>query len=202
MPHTSYALFNATRNHTITSPNVVSSVRHGVPNACNLCHLDKTLAWTQDTLSAWYQHESMQLTKEQQQVSAAVLWTLKGDAAQRVILAWHFGWQAAKQTSSPTWFVPVLSQLLRDPYGVVRHVAERSIRSLPEAESLQYDFLGGRQQYDEAIASLQQQWITLNNGRQRTNFSPTVLIDRSGVRNDQIKRLLGQRDDRPVAIKE
>ncbi|MGB1521427.1 MAG: cytochrome c3 family protein, partial [Limisphaerales bacterium] len=41
MPHTTYALFNAIRSHQIASPQVASSLEHGVPNACNLCHLDQ-----------------------------------------------------------------------------------------------------------------------------------------------------------------
>lgn len=42
MPHTSYALFRAIRSHQIASPGVAASARYGTPNACNLCHLDRT----------------------------------------------------------------------------------------------------------------------------------------------------------------
>jgi predicted CXXCH cytochrome family protein len=91
MPHTTYALFNSIRSHQIGSPDLAGSVRHGVPNACNLCHLDKTLAWTQEKLVAWYGYEPHELTTEQQRLSAALVWMLKGNAAQRVIVAWHMG---------------------------------------------------------------------------------------------------------------
>src|SRR5262249_13931342 len=46
MPYTSYGLLRALRSHQISSPTVAVTVRSGRPNACNLCHLDKTLAWT------------------------------------------------------------------------------------------------------------------------------------------------------------
>jgi len=54
MPHTSYALFKAIRNHQISSPTVNPVERGTPPNACNLCHLDRTLEWTQDWLTRWY----------------------------------------------------------------------------------------------------------------------------------------------------
>jgi formate-dependent nitrite reductase cytochrome c552 subunit len=42
MPHTTYALLKGIRSHQIESPRVRASARYGVPNACNLCHLDRT----------------------------------------------------------------------------------------------------------------------------------------------------------------
>ena len=50
MPHTTYGLLKAIRSHKIDSPSVQASLATGRPNACNLCHLDKSLAWTQDAL--------------------------------------------------------------------------------------------------------------------------------------------------------
>ena len=46
MPYTSYGLLRAIRSHTVTSPSVRESVEIGRPNACNLCHVDRTLAWS------------------------------------------------------------------------------------------------------------------------------------------------------------
>ena len=46
MPQTTYGLLRAMRSHQITIPRVQDDVDAGRPNACNLCHLDRTLAWT------------------------------------------------------------------------------------------------------------------------------------------------------------
>ena len=54
MPHTTYGLFSAMRSHRIDSPSVRVSVETGRPNACNLCHLDETLAWSGRYLNEWY----------------------------------------------------------------------------------------------------------------------------------------------------
>ena len=44
----SFAVYN--RSHRISSPNEAAILASGMPNACNLCHLDKSLAWTRDAL--------------------------------------------------------------------------------------------------------------------------------------------------------
>jgi predicted CXXCH cytochrome family protein len=54
MPFTSYALFTAIRSHRIDSPSARRTAEYGRPNACNLCHVDRTLAWTDETLRKWY----------------------------------------------------------------------------------------------------------------------------------------------------
>ena len=48
MPHTTYGLLKTIRSHQISSPSVQASLATGRPNACNLCHLDKTHQWTAD----------------------------------------------------------------------------------------------------------------------------------------------------------
>ena len=91
MPHTNYGLLKATRSHTITSPDVAVELRTGRPNACNMCHLDQTLAWTADALEERYGLPRPTLTPDQENVSAAVLHLLSGDAAQRALVAWRPG---------------------------------------------------------------------------------------------------------------
>jgi Cytochrome c554 and c-prime len=54
MPFTSYALFTAIRSHRIDIPSASATATNGRPNACNLCHLDRSLGWTARTLDAWY----------------------------------------------------------------------------------------------------------------------------------------------------
>lgn len=44
----SFAVYN--RSHRISSPSEPEILATGMPNACNLCHLDRSLAWTRDQL--------------------------------------------------------------------------------------------------------------------------------------------------------
>ena len=103
MPHTSYALFKGIRSHRIVSPNATESAKSGRPNACNLCHLDQTLAWTANHLEDWYQQPIPDLHPQQEAVSSTLRHALRGDAAQRVIAAWNLGWQPATEISKTDW---------------------------------------------------------------------------------------------------
>ena len=95
MPHTMYGLLKAERSHEIDSPTVAASIQTGRPNACNLCHLDQTLAWAAEHLTEWYGTPPVELSDEQRSISAAILWILKGDAGQWALLAWHMEWAPA-----------------------------------------------------------------------------------------------------------
>jgi len=201
MPHITYALFGAIRSHQIASPNLVSTVRLGVPNACNLCHLDRTLAWTQENLVQRYGAQPLPLTDDQKRVSAALLWLLKGHAAQRVIAAWHLGWQPAQQVSGVGWLAPSLAQLLSDPYGVVRYVAEHALRTIPGFEGIDYDFLSAESELKQAIGAAIKIWK--GQEPERRHGTPEVLVGSdSQFMENRVRELLLQRDNRPVTIKE
>lgn len=135
MPYTNYALFKATRSHRITSP-VVRTIQHkSRPNACNLCHLDQTLSWTAQHLTDWYGISSPDLAADEKQYPAWALWSLRGDAGQRVVAAWHARWTQAQQVSGSDWMRPVLEQLTQDPYAAVRQVASASLDRLPNSKA-------------------------------------------------------------------
>jgi predicted CXXCH cytochrome family protein len=202
MPRTSYALFDAIRSHQIAAPNLAGSVQYGVPNGCNLCHLDQTLDWTQEHLADWYGYEKLPLNEKQKTTSAAVLWLLSGDAAQRVIAAWHFGWEPAQQVSGTNWLAPLLSRLLADPYGVVRYVAEHSLRKLSGFANFRYDFLAAEEELQRQAQFATQQWRQ-NRSQPAERTGGSVCIDENGdVLETQVEQLLLQRNNRPVTIKE
>ncbi len=128
MPYTTYGLLKAIRSHQISSPSVEESLSVGRPNACNQCHLDKTLPWTADALKKWYQLDSpRKFTPDQRKYAATLLWCLTGDAGQRALATWTLGWRPALEASRHDWAVPVLGQLLDDPYDAVRYLAHRSL---------------------------------------------------------------------------
>jgi predicted CXXCH cytochrome family protein len=201
MPHTTYALLKGIRSHQIQSPRIAPSARHGVPNACNLCHLDKTLAWTGEHLSRWYGQPPEPLTTEQQSNAASLLWLLKGHAAQRVITAWHVGWQPAQAASGADWLAPFMAHLLDDPYGVVRYVAGLNLRRLPGFEDHALDFLAPSDELARQVRHVQDRWRARTNSLSRTG--PEILLTRGGrVLEGRVAELIANRDDRPVTIKE
>jgi len=200
MPHTTYALFGAIRSHEMKSPKLQGSAVFGVPNACNLCHLDKTLEWTQTHMMDRYNAPSLSLTDEQKSVSAALLWMLKGHAAQRAIVAWHMGWKPAQEISGVQWMPPFLSQLLMDPYPVVRYIGRRSLESAWPNDLPPFDFM------DEYPVRLESYRNTMEMWKQKNLFftkNAALLMDDSGKLSEEpLRRLLRQRDNRSVSIKE
>jgi hypothetical protein len=50
MPRIVHGFDEMNRTHRISSPTERGILESGMPNACNLCHLDRSLAWTRDAL--------------------------------------------------------------------------------------------------------------------------------------------------------
>jgi hypothetical protein len=199
MPRTVWGLLKAIRSHEITSPTVQESLATGRPNACNLCHLDRTLAWTADALNAGYGTPMPELTDEQRTVAAGALWTLTGDAGQRAIMAWHMGWEEAQATAGSQWMAPYLATLVDDAYDAVRFRTRRSLRTLPGFADLDYDFVGGPEELARVRAEVLEQW------RSRSAAAldvPGLLIQHGALREPEFQDLLDRRDHRRMALAE
>lgn len=202
MPHTTYGLLSAIRSHQVSTPSVQESLFTGRPNACNQCHLDKTLAWTADHLQEWYGTPRPELSEDEEAIAASVLWTLKGDAGQRVLMAWSMGWKAARLASDSSWMAPYLMELLNDPYDGVRMVAWKSIRNDSVFENIAFDCLAPPAERTAGIRRLYQAWRT-RVGPLAGAAKPEVLINDDGTLDlDVYRRLLKHRNDRRVFLAE
>ena len=200
MPHTSFGLMRALRSHQITSPTVVESLEIGRPNACNLCHFDQPLAWTAEKLHDWYGHDVPALDVDDQELSAAAKWILKGDAGQRGLVAWAMGWAPAQQASGYDWLYPFLIFELNDPYAAVRFGAWQSLKSLPGFSTFKYDYtLDDAKQKESLIQAYQMWW---NNQRDISGKYrwQTILKPTGEFRQETYDRLLNERDNREVYL--
>lgn len=159
MPHTVYGLTKAIRSHEISSPSVAESVELGRPNACNLCHLDRSLAWTAAALERGWGRPQVPLEPDMPGVAraAAAAWLVRGDAGQRALAAWAMGWADARATSGDEGLAPLLVAALGDEYDAVRWVALRSLRSLPGYGDLDWS-LATTPLDDAARAELLKRW--------------------------------------------
>jgi hypothetical protein len=202
MPYTTYGLLRALRSHQISSPTVAASIDTGRPNACNACHLDKTMAWTSEYLEKWYGTPRVPLGEDERTIAASLLWLLRGDAGQRALAAWSMGWAPARQVSGTGWMGAPLAMLLNDPYDAVRLIADRSLRSLPGFDGFQYDFLApSPERIGATLRALEYSRRALRPEDRRTD--PALLLDATGSPGmDAIIRLGLQRNDRPVVLRE
>ncbi len=207
MPFTSYALFKAIRSHRVDSPSALGTASTGRPNACNLCHLDRTLGWTAQKLDVWdgpSRERRGPATEAEQRALASttarsVEELLSGDAATRAVVAAAFGRREAHLASGSAWQPAVLAELVDDPYAAVRKVAGDSLAALPGYGDLVYDFVASPESRRAArtatLARFDAQAVPRND--------PALPLDTRGRRDEaRIRALLEAQDQRPTTISE
>ncbi|HET8935235.1 MAG TPA: multiheme c-type cytochrome [Polyangiales bacterium] len=140
MPRTSYGLLKSMHSHKISVPSVAETSVVGRPNACNLCHLDKSLGWTATQLKRLYDLDSPELSDEYKSLELSLLMGVRGDAGQRALIAGAIEWKAAQRASAHGIFPALLGVLMDDPYDAVRYMAGRALKSLPEFQASSLDF--------------------------------------------------------------
>jgi len=197
MPYTTLGLLKSIRSHRITSPSVVSSVQTGKPDACTLCHLDQSRQQLSDALSDWYGQPPLQsVVIGSHDRSGAVDLLLRGDAAQRAVAAWHLGWGPAVEASGSDWQAPLLAATLDDPYAAVRYIAGASLRQLPGAPDVPYDFTAPSEERKAAARAVREAWPG-------TDPNPAVLVGDDGrIDEGTLEWFQLLRDDRDVVVSE
>jgi len=136
MPYSAYGLLMATRSHRMDGPAATGLGGRARPNACNLCHLDRSIGWASVLLSRWYGAPMPTTAEREDELAAGLHWMLRGDATQRAITAWHVGWEPARSASDISVLRPALEALLSDPYSSVRQVAGASLTRIDEHVAL------------------------------------------------------------------
>ena len=146
MPHTTYGLLGATRAHRIDNPEPAVMESRGRPNACNLCHMDRSVDWAQSWVDQWYSDvdkadkpKSSLIKDEGDDVPAGLKWLLAGDPAQRAIATWHLQWKPTRTTAqTDRWIDQLRPILIADPYAAVRGIFEQVLWQIRPA--VNYDF--------------------------------------------------------------
>lgn len=92
MPQTVVGIAATFHDHSMSIPAPENTLRHGIPNACNLCHKDKGADWAMLQMNEWYGQQSRQVMVER---ADAFTGARKGDAS----------------------VIPALLRILSDPSG-------------------------------------------------------------------------------------
>lgn len=207
MPHTVYGLLSSIRSHWIDSPSAATHQETGRTNACNLCHLDRSLGWAADRLEAWYGQPRPTLTTDEEAIGEGIRQTLTGNAHQRAMMAWHMGWPEATAASGDAWKGFFLGHLLDDPYPAVRYLAGDSLSRLPLGESgslAEYDFLDESAERGEARDEAMAVWRDAVEDPDRRGIDRVArLLDAKGRLDEVVfQRLAKTRDDQVMDLRE
>ena len=144
-PRVVYGVMTIHPTHDITVPNPGLTVNQSVPNACNQCHLDKSVNWSiTESKRLWSDFYSNLQTSNDEQFNQAegVRAMFAGDAVMRAIAAEAMsGGGPAKPDKK--WATPFLIEALNDNYPKVRFFAANGLgsyfKSFPKPDYLAND---------------------------------------------------------------
>jgi hypothetical protein len=205
LPYTTFGLFKAVRSHEISSPSIAQArVQGGRPTACNLCHLDRSLGWAAEHLGRWYGQPAPNpaLTADEKDQAVGAALALRGDAVQRVLVAWHMGWPPARAASGDDWQAAFLTLSLTDDYAVIRYVAERSLRRWPALRDVKYDFVAAPAEIEASVHPIIARWQATRSPLAPDKAARIFLQPSGALDVAAIEAQLDRRDNTPYELKE
>jgi predicted CXXCH cytochrome family protein len=207
MPYQVYSLLDTHRSHRIAIPHVRDSVGTGKPHACNLCHLDKSLGWTQEQLGKWYGTMPFLIPEDERSLASSLLHLTQSDARSRAVIAAAFSRHEAQQASGKDWPGQLLLRMLElERYEAVRFLLYRSLRSLgaiapPAPGERGYDYQDNPAERSGQLRALRQ--ALEGSARPEPGRYPYVPLTPDGrFGDDVLARLLKGRNDPDVFINE
>jgi hypothetical protein len=202
MPYQEYSLLTTHRTHRISIPRVKDSLGTGKPHACNLCHLDKSLGWTQEKLGKWYGTRPEPLSPDDRQWASSLLHLTQSDARSRAVVAGAFVWPAALQASGRDWPGPLLVRALeQERYQAIRYTLHRALRSLYGNAADDYHYQGSPAERAAQVGGLRRR-LQSTSGPERTRY-PYLPLTVAGDFDDKVlQHLLRTRNDPDLSIHE
>jgi len=146
MPATVASLNARMRDHSMSIPVPENTIRHDIPNACNLCHRDKDAAWSLKQVHSWYGDKSRQklvrradaFTQARQADPAAIpaLQEILADVSGGPLIRANAAGYLGNFSNDPSAYDALLHSFA-DPEPLVRATAATAIRpSAAQREAL------------------------------------------------------------------
>jgi tetratricopeptide (TPR) repeat protein len=138
MPVATYMVVDPRRDHSLRVPRPDLSVSLGTPNACNACHPNRDARWAAERVEAWFGHDpagyqrfapAFSLAHVNTRDRQADLRSVANDATQPAIARASALAQLDASSNAATF--DALAHGLREPEGIVRLGALRSLRGAP-----------------------------------------------------------------------
>lgn len=200
MPHQAYGVLDTKRTHRISIPRVRDSIGTGKPHACNLCHLDKSLGWTQEHLTKWYKTKPEPLSDDDRKFASSLLHLVQSDGRSRAVFAGAFAWPPAHEASGRDWQALLLTRILEhERYQAVRYAVHKGLRTLHGAAASDYDYQGTADKRAAQLRALRQ---TLENklSPEPSRYPYLPLTAGGRLAEEVFDRLLKARNDPDVIL--
>ncbi|HJQ22711.1 MAG TPA: cytochrome c3 family protein [Blastocatellia bacterium] len=129
MPRVVYGVMTFHPTHDITVPRPELTAAQGVPNACNLCHLDRSVNWAmREAKRLWPDRYRMiePSTDAQFDLPEGPRMLFAGDALTRALAAEAMGGEGMMKPD-PQWATPYLVEAFADNYPIVRFFAANGL---------------------------------------------------------------------------
>jgi hypothetical protein len=135
MPRIVYGILGQHRSHRIENPDPARDAEAGRPNACTLCHLDRSPVWAAARMAEWwgpkYRSPGARPDGASPDLPDAIASLAAGDPVQRSIFARALGRPDRAGAARDLAFARVhLIAALADAYPSVRFTAQRSLLAL------------------------------------------------------------------------
>lgn len=140
MPKIVYGITTVHRSHRIDNPAPASDAATGRPDACTLCHVDRTPAWAAEQVALLWKRPLRPVTSRVDgaplDLPDATASLLAGDVVQRAVWAYAAGRAEVAPTKDFKAAVRgPLAVTLADGYPAVRWLAQKSLAALEEERS-------------------------------------------------------------------
>ena len=150
MPKINEGLGDMVRTHTIFNPTNVKMLEANQPNACNMCHVDKSIDWTLQYLAQWYGLSSSEAAGDATAAaySNAAIDENYPDRAQPAALGWLQSPHSATRLvgadvllkAKADWALPRLLHTLDDPYMEIRQFTVQRLRDYFDIDPDEYGY--------------------------------------------------------------
>ena len=165
MPRVVYGIMAFHRTHEITIPEPALTAADGVPNACNQCHMEKSVNWSvAQTRQLWPDHYARTETTADTQfdLPEAARALFAGDALTRALAADALAGGGPQQPDA-LWASPFLVEAFADKYPIVRFFA---------ANGLSRPGVPWRQDKPDYLSPLETRESLLQSWRETTRICP------------------------------
>jgi predicted CXXCH cytochrome family protein len=206
LPRIVYGVLDVHPTHRIARPDPSRAWRYDMPEACTLCHVDRTAEWAARTFTELYGAGEVPAPAEPppgpfRETAECVRALFAGDVVQRAVAV------EALADRAPLWAVPLLLATMEDGYPAVRHFAWRGLHRVLEREgvpapALSFDSLGDPPARAAALGQAWAWWSELDKPALAHPGPAVPLDDAFRPIATAVARLEAGRDERIIAIGE